>query len=58
MIVDLSSTSTNFKFSERTFYILENGRPCVVRIEAVMFTHIVGKQVASHPFPSSTSVLI
>ena len=30
----------NFKFSERTFYILLNERQCVVRLEAVVFTHL------------------
>ena len=40
MIVELSSTTPNFKFSERTFYILWNERQYVVRIEAVLFTHL------------------
>ena len=30
----------NFKFSGRTFYILWNEAQCVVRIEAVVFTHL------------------
>ena len=56
MIVELS---WNFKFLERTFYILWNERLCVARIEAVVFTHLtkvtfvvtstVGKQVVLHP---------
>ena len=31
---------SNFKFSERTFYILWKEQQCVVGIEAVVFTHL------------------
>ena len=66
MIAELSSPSThhhhhhyylNFKFSERTFYILLNERKCVARIEVTVFTlltnshyltTIVGKQMHLH----------
>ena len=33
--------SSNFKFSDRTFYILWNKQQCVVRIEAVVFTYLI-----------------
>ena len=61
MIVELFSASPNFKFSERTFYILWNERQCVARIEAVVLTQLiprshdvtstVGKQVVLYPLP-------
>ena len=61
MIVELFSASPNFKFSERTFYILWNEWQCVARIEAVLLTQLiprshdvtstVGKQVVLYPLP-------
>ena len=37
MIVELS---WNFKFLERTFYMLRNEQHCVVQIEVVVFIHL------------------
>ena len=36
----LTPSPSNFKFSERTFYILWKEQQCVVGIEAVVFTHL------------------